>query len=214
MRLRNHKDKRFGRLVVEKFLGRKLVSGVLRPFWLCKCDCGGFTESTSSNLIAGNSTSCGCKKIEACLKRSTHGKSGTTEYEAWKKMRERCLNKNCKEYKHYGGRGIRICKRWDKFENFLADLGLKPKGYSLERKKVNDGYKPSNCLWIPKTKQNRNRRDTIRLTYNNVTKTLVDWADELKIPYHRIRMRYYRGLSVEKILATWYRTVPYGEVVV
>ena len=79
-------------------------------------------------------------------------------------MRTRCLNPNVKEFKHYGGRGIKICERWNYFENFLADMGPRPEGYSIERLNVNGNYEPDNCVWIPLADQVKNRRprQTIR----------------------------------------------------
>ena len=73
-------------------------------------------------------------------------------------MRRRCNNPNHLRFKDYGGRGIKVCKRWDLFENFLADMGRRPKGYSIERINVNGNYTPSNCKWIPKRDQSKNRR--------------------------------------------------------
>lgn len=79
-------------------------------------------------------------------------------YSAWRGMRQRCLNPNNPGYKYYGGRGIKICKRWDVFQNFAKDMGQPPLGYSLDRKKTDGDYKKSNCQWATKSDQVRNRR--------------------------------------------------------
>lgn len=99
------------------------------------------------------------------------------EYEAWKNMRQRCNNPNRPQYKDWGGRGITVCKRWDSFANFLADMGTRPKGMSLDRKDNNKGYSKSNCRWATRTEQAVNRRMTIGLfTYQTETKTLAEWS--------------------------------------
>ena len=73
-------------------------------------------------------------------------------------MRRRCNSPKDTGYKDYGGRGIKVCQRWNKFNNFLADMGERPKGYSLERIDVNGNYEPKNCKWIPMSEQGQNTR--------------------------------------------------------
>jgi hypothetical protein len=82
----------------------------------------------------------------------------TTEYQRWHSMRKRCLDPNCPAYKNYGGRGIRICKRWQHYKNFLSDMGRCPPGKSLDRINNDGDYEPSNCRWATPSQQNRNRR--------------------------------------------------------
>ena len=84
----------------------------------------------------------------------------STEYRSWSMMKNRCLNKNADNYPYYGGRGIKVCKRWlDSFSNFFEDMGVKPgKGYSIERKNNSSGYFPKNCFWATKRQQANNRR--------------------------------------------------------
>ena len=83
----------------------------------------------------------------------------TREYETWVSMRDRCRNPNNKRYENYGGRGIRICKRWDDFANFLADMGERPSPqHSLDRINNDGSYRPSNCRWATRSQQRRNRR--------------------------------------------------------
>jgi hypothetical protein len=90
--------------------------------------------------------------------------AGTKTYRAWKRLFGRCENQNCKAFPYYGGRGISVCERWRKFENFLADMGECPSGpYSIERKHVDGNYEPTNCIWLLQRKQTRNRRLTLRV---------------------------------------------------
>jgi hypothetical protein len=120
-------------------------------------------------------------------------------------MRARCLQKNNRSYQNYGGRGIAICERWDSFENFLADLGERPEGYSIERKDVNGNYEPGNCMWLETPKQARNRRSSVQITFRGRTQLLTDWSNELGISSGCISNRIARGWSPEEAL-----TIPVG----
>src|SRR5882724_6243125 len=84
-----------------------------------------------------------------------HGMKGTRVHNVWIAMRYRCNNKNSDIFHHYGGRGIKVCKRWQKFENFYADMG-EPNGLTLERKNNNKGYNKQNCIWATQQEQLRN----------------------------------------------------------
>jgi hypothetical protein len=118
-------------------------------------------------------------------------------------MITRCRSKKLHNYASYGGKGITVCKRWEKFENFLADMGEVSEGKSLDRKNNNLGYTPENCRWATVTEQNRNRYTTRRLTLNGVTLTACEWSERLGMKYHTLmaRLNDY-GWSVEKALTT------------
>lgn len=154
-------NQRFGRLFVTKKIGLDKRSNVL---WECKCDCGKVIQTTSPNLVSGKSKSCGCLGAENRLKSVTkHGatknKSRTNEYSIWNGMKNRCLNPKNNGYKNYGGRGIKICDRWNDFANFLADIGPRPgKEYSLDRIDSNGNYEPSNCRWATRKEQAATKR--------------------------------------------------------
>jgi hypothetical protein len=153
--------------VAERF-GRLTVAALAPPAksrqrrWRCVCDCGGETITRSDNLTRGRAQSCGCRQKEAvteiCKSRATHGLSRSRIYVSWCHMIDRCLNPNNAKFHHYGERGITVCERWKKFDNFYADMGEMPDGLTLERRDNSKGYSPDNCVWATYTEQNRNRR--------------------------------------------------------
>lgn len=144
----------FGRLTVIC-----LVKGPRRGrFFLCKCRCGREITKYAGHLLNGSAVSCGCAHFIDPAN-TTHGMSHTPEYRAWENARARCQNPKNKKYSLYGGRGIRFCKRWqNSFQNFIADMGVKPDpSLTLERKNSNGNYTPENCHWASYETQNNNR---------------------------------------------------------
>lgn len=166
---------RFCRLVV---LGLAFMRGD-KSYWLCQCDCGNQKTIDRSSLKRPN-VSCGCLHREIQRARlTTHGMARKPEYVAWQAMLQRCENPSNPEYKNYGGRGIKVCKRWHSFENFFADMGFRPaKGYSLDRKENDGDYAPDNCRWATVKEQNDNKRQSRRLTFEGRTQSLTAWANE------------------------------------
>lgn len=149
-------EQRYGRLVVlARAANRRSVA-----HWLCQCDCGTVKVVRSNALRSGNTKSCGCLDREKSAARwRTHGKRSSPAYSVWAGMFQRCYNQNRRSFKHYGGRGITVCRRWFDFENFLADMGEKPKGLTLDRYPDNDGpYAPENCRWATYKQQAQNKR--------------------------------------------------------
>lgn len=118
-------------------------------------------------------------------------------------MVERCSNPRLKEYKDYGARGIFVCEKWkSSFVEFLADMGDRPAGMSLDRIDVNGPYTPENCRWATPSQQQRNRRNKREHTRDGITMAVADWADELGIPLASVNKRINDGWSIEKALTT------------
>lgn len=111
-------------------------------------------------------------------------------------MKSRCLNKNKKSYSDYGGRGIKVCDRWMKFENFLEDMGERPAGMSLDRIDNNGNYCKENCRWATNHQQANNKRSNRLVTFHGVTKSASEWADDLGINRATLYDRLYRGKFV------------------
>ena len=120
-------------------------------------------------------------------------------------MLQRCENPKNQKYGDYGGRGIKVCRRWLKFENFLADMGECPPGLTIERKDNDKGYFPGNCIWASRAQQAKNRRYCRRITFNGKTQLLDAWAEETGIASMTLRGRLNAGWSVKQAL-----TVPPG----
>lgn len=143
-----------------------------KKLWSCICECGANSIVSGSNLRNGHTKSCGCLSVELSDKRlTTHGMTGTRIYEIWSRMIGRCLNTNNQDFHNYGGRGITICPEWVvSFEQFYADMGNCPEGFSLDRKDNENGYFKDNCRWATKAEQAQNRRSS---TMNEVAVKVI-----------------------------------------
>jgi len=139
----------------------KKIKALKYPFSLYKCDCGVIFKTRDYYILNGHTKSCGCYQ-KRFPNRKIHGEGQhqTAEYRAWASMKRRCQNPNTKDYKDYGGRGIRICEAWQWYPYFLEDMGRKPSAtYSLDRINVNGHYTPDNCRWAtPKQQANNTRK--------------------------------------------------------
>ena len=175
--------------------------------WLFRCDCGNDTLLVTSVAISGRTKSCGCLGSELrVLQMTKHGFAGSIpEYATWASMRKRCNNQRCTDYANYGGRGITVCARWDDFLLFLADMGPRPPGTSIDRIDNNGNYEPGNCRWATTSEQNANRRphkNALWLEHNGERKTLRDWARVVGINYKTLSARLTHGWPADKALTT------------
>jgi hypothetical protein len=170
---------------VLEYAGKRGKNGA--SIWRCRCKCGTEKVVHGNTLIAGESRSCGCfRRALAKERKKIHGESAdgkiSNEYMAWVSMRSRCSDVNHPSYEQWGGRGIRVCDRWqNSFENFLLDMGRKPSPkHSLDRIDNDKGYEPGNCRWGTRKQQQGNRRNSIWLEYKGIKLVQSDWVKLLK----------------------------------
>lgn len=187
---------RYGRLEI---LG-KAASRNGQIYMLCRCDCGNEKEIAFCSLRRGATQSCGCYRKQKGPGNKRHGMTDTKTHGIWMSMRQRCLNPNNPAYINYGGRGITIDAAWDKFEQFLADMGEAPDGMSIERINNNSGYTPANCKWATRVEQGRNTRRCRTISYNGKTQTLGEWADEYGINRQTLSKRLDNGWDIKRAL--------------
>lgn len=129
-----------------------------------------------------------------------HGMGNTRENRIWRAMKTRCNNPNAENYYKYGGRGVRVCNRWNLFCNFYADMGPCPVGFSIDRIDNDGDYKKSNCKWSSIREQSGNKRSSILVTMNGKTQCLSHWCDELNLKFHTIKQRI-RKLGWDRVSA-------------
>ncbi len=182
----------------------------------CRCDCGVEKDVRFDHLTRKKNfvVSCGCQRIRNRIKHGyTIGCAGQaqnwpTEYKIWADMRRRCNNPRNKNFHKYGGRGIKICERWNDFANFLADLGPRPSmAHTIDRYPNNDGpYAPDNCRWATIKEQARNKRSNCRIEIDGVTRTAAEWGDVMGIDANRIATRLYGGWDPKDAVLTPVKT--------
>lgn len=135
--------------------------------------------------------------------RKTHGMSKNKFYQVWNGIKQRCYNQNNKQYKNYGGRGIKVCDEWvnnfELFYDWALNNGYED-GLQIDRIDVNGNYEPSNCRWVDRYVNNNNRRNNITFTYKGETMSLRAWCRRFNISYKTCMTRYYRGHTIEECL--------------
>lgn len=194
-----------GEMIGLKFSKLTVTSGAgvdkhQKRIWNCICECGNKTVVATTPLRLGKTQSCGCLKTET---HTIHGDHKSLEYYAWRSMRNRCKDQNTKYYEKYGGRGIKVCGRWENYLNFLSDMGRKPtKNYSLDRIDNNGDYTPENCRWATKSEQNKNRSVTVWIEHEGKKMLTQDWALEVGLSYSTLYARLRNGWSIKRALNT------------
>lgn len=193
-KLINLSGKKYGKLTVVKRIGTMWGA----PYYECMCDCGNTTFVSAPNLRSGGTKSCG-----ECTR---HNLSNTRIYRIYNGMKQRCLNPNNPDYKHYGERGVKICQEWmDDFMSFY--IWSMKNGYkdelSIDRINVDGNYEPNNCRWATAKEQSNNTRSNRKVLYNGEEHTIAEWADILNLDYKTVSRRISQeGWDVERAFNT------------
>ena len=195
--------KKFARLLV---VDHSHIDSLKKHNWKCQCDCGAVKIVRGNKLTCGEVMSCGClKKERQKASVTTHGKSRTPIWYLWRGIRTRCLNKNDKSFKNYGGRGIRVHPAWiSDFAQFLDDLPEKPQSnerMTIDRIDNEKGYEPGNLRWATYTEQSNNRRSNVWIEVCGQRKTQAQWDRELGKSQNYVReMSKKWGVSKEDVI--------------
>ncbi len=190
--------KRYGKLVVLSLSGRNDKG---RYVWECLCDCGNKIIS-SSQYLGSRKNSCGC----LVGKKGTHGMGKTRTYKIWSCMLQRVSNKNSSAWKYYGGRGIKVCDDWIKFENFFRDMGEANKNQSIDRIDNEGDYCPENCRWVSLKVQARNKRNNRIIKYKGKSLCISEWAEIYSIKVATLWARLVKGMEPPECF------LPVGEI--
>lgn len=181
----------FDRLTVVGDSGLRDNSGAIK--WECLCVCGNTTYARGVSLKRGEYRSCGCwtkDRMKNTPPAETHGFSSSPTYKSWATMKRRCTDTGFKDYPHYGGRGIKVCDRWlQSFANFLEDMGERPEGMTLDRRRSTLGYSPRNCRWATRLTQGGNTSRVHTLEYRGERHSLAGWSRITGIAYTKLRAR-------------------------
>lgn len=194
--------RRFGRWLVIAGPRSRRGQGKPRVQWLCRCDCGTERWVFSELLRRGSSESCGCLAREITASRGTHHASGTPLYQTWRGMIERCENPESSQFHLYGGRGIKVCRRWrESFEAFRDDMGPKPTiAHQIDRIDNSRDYEPGNCRWATPRENSANTRRNVVLEHDGKRLCVSEWARQLGIVEATLRRRLRMGWSIERAL--------------
>ena len=151
-------------IIISRIKGTRPAKAIYR------CECGAEFQAYCSNVSSGKTSSCGCYRRAIALEKMaknkkafsqgnpTHGKYHFPTFQSWNMMKQRCNNPNRDNYPYYGGRGIRVCERWESYENSIDDMGKRPRGTTLDRVDNDGDYSPGNCRWSTMKAQSNNRR--------------------------------------------------------
>lgn len=207
----------YGRLTVIKKAGTHRHGRNAKSQMLCQCECGNTKIVLDACLKSGRTISCGCAHRERAkqlgLSRKRHGrctgKKPSGAWRSWRAMMQRCCDKNSRNFPLYGGRGIKVCDRWNtSFEDFLEDMSEPPPKHSIDRIDNSGHYScgkcseclendwPANCQWATAKQQGRNKRNNHLVTHGGLTLTLTEWSERNGLPRNLIGRRLQRGWEV------------------
>lgn len=188
---------------------------ILTPEQIRKCEnCGNDISKQKTETLRKYMSKRYCSRVCQRTSRISHGHtsrrlgSGSLTYRSWKAMICRCGWSAHPCFSNYGGRGVYVCDRWKVFENFLADMGERTSGTSLDRIDSNGNYEPGNCRWASRKQQGRNRRDNVHVSFNGEERTISEWADITGIRAGTLYGRLKAKWPVEKVLTTPTRKWP------
>lgn len=183
---------------------KERVKSCKRGVWnLYECRCGEQFIQIRARVKDGSIVSCGCvhrAKILSGNNNRSHGLSKTPTYATWAGIKDRCRRKNSKNWEDYGGRGVRVCERWDKFENFLQDMGERPPNKSIDRIDNNRGYYPDNCRWATPTEQANNKTTTRWVEFEGNKISMAESSKVYNINYDALKHRLNKGWPIAKAL--------------
>ncbi len=196
-------------MIGQKF-GRLTVITENGSQWFVRCDCGVEKTIARKSVLRKDERrrvrSCGCfhkeRVAEQGKKNARHGMKDSPTWRSWLAMRNRCENPNNPAYSSYGGRGITVCERWAVFENFFADMGLRPENTSIDRIDNNSGYSPDNCKWSSRVEQSLNRRTTRIINTPEGPLPLALAAKKWGIGRCTLSYRLSNGWPIDEALAT------------
>lgn len=183
---------RFGRLIAREFLGRP--AGKTKPAWKCSCDCGNTVVVTTSNLVTGHTTSCGCFHTEKIsLVKRKYAREDAAEYQTWRSIKQRTGIRPGKNSQWYST--IKISPEWrNSFDTFLQNMGKRPSEFhSIERIDGSKGYFPENCVWATSKEQANNRRTNVVIECGEESHTIAGWAERTMLKQATISARLRRG---------------------
>jgi hypothetical protein len=194
---------RYGRLkAVKRDESQGPASKGKRVRWICRCDCGTVTSATGHELAAGHTASCGCLQRDNVNTYRTHGLSKTPTYWSWQAAKSRCYNKRNAKFAFYGGAGISMAPEWvESFDRFLADMGVRPKGKTLDRIDPHGNYEPGNCRWATPLEQVLNQRKTVLHEWRGSVRTVKEIAELEGLPRTSLNKKYNQTKDIGRAVA-------------
>lgn len=199
-------NKKYNRLTIKSVSGE--VKGRCSTWLNCQCECGNMKVIRFDYLVNGRTKSCGCYRKDNMIKQNknkiTHNLTGVRLFNIWRGMKRRCYDEKVTEYKHYGGRGIKVCDEWlnslESFANWSYDNGYNGT-LTIDRIDNNGNYEPNNCRWVNQYTQQNNRTNNIQVEYQGRTQNISQWSKELNIKYGKLYTRIVKkNMTIENIL--------------